>query len=158
MLQTQGCFTTVCNNLGMPLHNTWPHSRLGAHGPCFWVGCKLAAVAGAVLQGHVNQRPGNQKIASHSCRASPFSQHAQFVKRQYSQQTRPYIPPKSLRFYWLRYRPFVSSCSYPSMAPLILHNVPDEELYVGDDGIQRPYAMVFPQCVSSNARNNYRYV
>ncbi|KAG7291615.1 Nucleoporin nup53 [Staphylotrichum longicolle] len=31
------------------------------------------------------------------------------------------------------------------MAPLILHNVPDEELYVGDDGIQRPYAMVFPQ-------------
>ncbi|KAL2136399.1 hypothetical protein VTI74DRAFT_3833 [Chaetomium olivicolor] len=31
------------------------------------------------------------------------------------------------------------------MAPLILHNVPDEELYVGDDGVQRPYAMVFPQ-------------
>ncbi|KAJ4298522.1 hypothetical protein N0V88_003552 [Collariella sp. IMI 366227] len=31
------------------------------------------------------------------------------------------------------------------MAPLILHNVPEEELYVGDDGIQRPYAMVFPQ-------------
>ncbi|CAI4211074.1 unnamed protein product [Parascedosporium putredinis] len=31
------------------------------------------------------------------------------------------------------------------MAPLILHNVPDDELYVGDDGIQRPYAMVFPQ-------------
>ncbi|KAK3941943.1 hypothetical protein QBC46DRAFT_381325 [Diplogelasinospora grovesii] len=31
------------------------------------------------------------------------------------------------------------------MAPLILHNVPDDELYVGDDGITRPYAMVFPQ-------------
>lgn len=31
------------------------------------------------------------------------------------------------------------------MAPLILHNVPDDELYVGDDGIKRPYAMVFPQ-------------
>ncbi|KAJ9155143.1 Nucleoporin NUP53 [Pleurostoma richardsiae] len=31
------------------------------------------------------------------------------------------------------------------MAPLILHNVPDDELYIGDDGIQRPYAMVFPQ-------------
>ncbi|RKU43604.1 hypothetical protein DL546_000048 [Coniochaeta pulveracea] len=30
------------------------------------------------------------------------------------------------------------------MAPLILHNVPDDELYVGDDGVQRPYAMVFP--------------
>ncbi|TVY27021.1 Nucleoporin [Lachnellula hyalina] len=30
------------------------------------------------------------------------------------------------------------------MPPLILHNVPDEELYVGDDGIQRPYAMLFP--------------
>ena len=36
------------------------------------------------------------------------------------------------------------------MAPLILHNVPDDELYVGDDGIQRPYAMVFPQYVSPN--------
>ena len=35
------------------------------------------------------------------------------------------------------------------MAPLILHNVPDEELYVGDDGIRRPYAMVFPQSVST---------
>lgn len=37
------------------------------------------------------------------------------------------------------------------MAPLILHNVPDEELYVGDDGIQRPYAMVFPQLVPAYA-------
>ncbi|KAI1411366.1 hypothetical protein F5Y13DRAFT_57340 [Hypoxylon sp. FL1857] len=27
------------------------------------------------------------------------------------------------------------------MRPLILHNVPDEELYTGDDGVQRPYAM-----------------
>src|SRR5262249_1161346 len=37
--------------------------------------------------------------------------------------------------------------SYPFlhiMAPLILHNVPDDELYVGEDGVQRPYAMVFP--------------
>lgn len=32
--------------------------------------------------------------------------------------------------------------------PLILHNVPDDELYVGDDGVQRPYAMVFGQYVS----------
>ncbi|TDZ61719.1 Nucleoporin NUP53 [Colletotrichum trifolii] len=31
------------------------------------------------------------------------------------------------------------------MAPLILHNVPDEELYIGDDGIKRPYAMIYPQ-------------
>ncbi|KAK4452914.1 hypothetical protein QBC34DRAFT_397349 [Podospora aff. communis PSN243] len=31
------------------------------------------------------------------------------------------------------------------MAPLILHNVPDDELYVGDDGIRRPYAVMFPQ-------------
>jgi len=30
------------------------------------------------------------------------------------------------------------------MPPLVLHGVPDEELYVGSDGIQRPYAMVFP--------------
>ncbi|KAK7734750.1 hypothetical protein SLS53_007856 [Cytospora paraplurivora] len=30
------------------------------------------------------------------------------------------------------------------MAPLILHNVPDEELYIGEDGIQRPYAMIYP--------------
>ncbi|KAL1882096.1 hypothetical protein VTK73DRAFT_2505 [Phialemonium thermophilum] len=37
------------------------------------------------------------------------------------------------------------------MAPLILHNVPDEELYVGDDGVQRPYAMVFPQQDSHQA-------
>ncbi|KOS20788.1 hypothetical protein ESCO_004128 [Escovopsis weberi] len=29
------------------------------------------------------------------------------------------------------------------MAPLILHNVPDDECYVGDDGIRRPYAMIF---------------
>ncbi|KAI1366643.1 hypothetical protein F5Y08DRAFT_300652 [Xylaria arbuscula] len=31
------------------------------------------------------------------------------------------------------------------MPPLILHNVPDEELYTGEDGIQRPYAMVWPE-------------
>ncbi|KAG5938419.1 hypothetical protein E4U53_008018 [Claviceps sorghi] len=31
------------------------------------------------------------------------------------------------------------------MAPLILHNVPDDECYVGDDGIKRPYAMYFNQ-------------
>ncbi|KAK2591932.1 hypothetical protein QQS21_010374 [Conoideocrella luteorostrata] len=31
------------------------------------------------------------------------------------------------------------------MAPLILHNVPDEECYVGDDGVKRPYAMYFNQ-------------
>lgn len=30
------------------------------------------------------------------------------------------------------------------MPPLILHNVPDEELYTGEDGIQRPYAMIWP--------------
>lgn len=33
------------------------------------------------------------------------------------------------------------------MAPLILHNVPDDELYVGDDGVKRPYAMIFNQYV-----------
>ncbi|PKS09437.1 hypothetical protein jhhlp_004052 [Lomentospora prolificans] len=38
------------------------------------------------------------------------------------------------------------------MAPLILHNVPDDELYVGDDGIQRPYAMVFPQYAGTRHR------
>ncbi|PFH58864.1 hypothetical protein XA68_13112 [Ophiocordyceps unilateralis] len=31
------------------------------------------------------------------------------------------------------------------MAPLILHNVPDEECYVGEDGIKRPYAIYFNQ-------------
>ncbi|PHH80440.1 hypothetical protein CDD82_1739 [Ophiocordyceps australis] len=31
------------------------------------------------------------------------------------------------------------------MAPLILHNVPDDECYVGEDGLKRPYAMIFPQ-------------
>lgn len=33
------------------------------------------------------------------------------------------------------------------MAPLILHNVPDDELYIGDDGVKRPYAMLFSQLV-----------
>lgn len=32
--------------------------------------------------------------------------------------------------------------------PLILHNVPDEERYVGDDGLTRPYAMIFGQYVA----------
>ncbi|CAJ2504551.1 Uu.00g119450.m01.CDS01 [Anthostomella pinea] len=31
------------------------------------------------------------------------------------------------------------------MRPIILHNVPDEELYTGDDGVQRPYAVVWPE-------------
>ncbi|KAI1150329.1 hypothetical protein F4825DRAFT_427121 [Nemania diffusa] len=31
------------------------------------------------------------------------------------------------------------------MPPLILHNVPDEELYTGEDGIRRPYAMIWPE-------------
>lgn len=35
------------------------------------------------------------------------------------------------------------------MAPLILHNVPDEERYIGDDGVVRPYAMIYPQFVLS---------
>ncbi|KAB8295065.1 hypothetical protein EYC80_007004 [Monilinia laxa] len=30
------------------------------------------------------------------------------------------------------------------MPPLILHNVPDEECYIGEDGVKRPYAMLFP--------------
>ncbi|KAJ6446960.1 Nup53p-like protein [Purpureocillium lavendulum] len=37
------------------------------------------------------------------------------------------------------------------MAPLILHNVPDDECYVGDDGVKRPYAMIFNQCVAPGA-------
>lgn len=40
-----------------------------------------------------------------------------------------------------------------SMPPLILHNVPDEELYVGEDGIQRPYAMVFSAEPQHNTRS-----
>ncbi|KAH7126263.1 hypothetical protein B0J13DRAFT_588767 [Dactylonectria estremocensis] len=41
------------------------------------------------------------------------------------------------------------------MAPLILHNVPDDECYVGDDGVKRPYAMYFNQqdAPSGNARS-----
>ncbi|KAH7037146.1 uncharacterized protein B0I36DRAFT_358890 [Microdochium trichocladiopsis] len=38
------------------------------------------------------------------------------------------------------------------MRPLILHNVPDEELYTGEDGVQRPYAMIFPEAQPSVAR------
>lgn len=37
-----------------------------------------------------------------------------------------------------------SLSSSVAMAPLILHNVPDEECYVGEDGIKRPYAMIYP--------------
>lgn len=37
----------------------------------------------------------------------------------------------------------------PIMAPLILHNVPDDECYIGDDGIKRPYAMYFNQYVQN---------
>lgn len=36
------------------------------------------------------------------------------------------------------------------MRPLILHNVPDEELYTGDDGVQRPYAMLWPEYVTDS--------
>jgi hypothetical protein len=43
------------------------------------------------------------------------------------------------------------------MPPLILHNVPDDELYVGEDGIQRPYAMVFPGYVCSQFHLMLRY-
>ncbi|KJR89509.1 uncharacterized protein SPSK_06767 [Sporothrix schenckii 1099-18] len=28
------------------------------------------------------------------------------------------------------------------MAPLVLHNVPDDELYIGADGVTRPFAVV----------------
>ncbi|KAK3393045.1 hypothetical protein B0H63DRAFT_457234 [Podospora didyma] len=38
------------------------------------------------------------------------------------------------------------------MAPLILHNVPDDELYIGDDGVKRPYAMVFPHQDGASGR------
>lgn len=33
------------------------------------------------------------------------------------------------------------------MAPLIHHNVPDDECYIGEDGIKRPYAIIFNPCV-----------
>lgn len=38
----------------------------------------------------------------------------------------------------------VTSKYLATMPPLILHNVPDDELYVGEDGVTRPYAMLFP--------------
>lgn len=39
----------------------------------------------------------------------------------------------------------MGSVQQHNMAPLILHNVPDEEQYIGEDGVQRPYAMIWPQ-------------
>ncbi|CEJ90843.1 hypothetical protein VHEMI06597 [[Torrubiella] hemipterigena] len=39
------------------------------------------------------------------------------------------------------------------MAPLILHNVPDDECYVGDDGVKRPYAMIFNQNDGGSTRS-----
>ncbi|KAM0252349.1 hypothetical protein ACHAQJ_007787 [Trichoderma viride] len=40
------------------------------------------------------------------------------------------------------------------MAPLILHNVPDEECYVGEDGIKRPYAMIYPHEGTTRTRRS----
>ncbi|KAI1007848.1 Nucleoporin [Podosphaera aphanis] len=37
------------------------------------------------------------------------------------------------------------------MAPLILHSVPEDELYVGEDGIRRPYALLFPGIDGNNS-------
>lgn len=41
------------------------------------------------------------------------------------------------------------------MAPLILHNVPDDECYVGDDGVRRPYAMIFNQYCHPSAHPDH---
>ncbi len=44
------------------------------------------------------------------------------------------------------------------MAPLVLHNVPDDELYVGKDGVTRPFAVVgaadeyVPMCIGRRFR------
>ncbi|KAH9884000.1 hypothetical protein F4778DRAFT_764362 [Xylariomycetidae sp. FL2044] len=40
------------------------------------------------------------------------------------------------------------------MPPLIVHNVPEDELYTGEDGIQRPYAMFWPE--GDRQRNTLR--
>ncbi|UKZ82505.1 hypothetical protein TrVFT333_010294 [Trichoderma virens FT-333] len=40
------------------------------------------------------------------------------------------------------------------MAPLILHNVPDDECYVGEDGIKRPYAMIYPHEGTTRTRRS----
>lgn len=42
-----------------------------------------------------------------------------------------------------------------AMRPLILHNVPDDELYTGEDGIQRPYAMIFPEYASPMTQSRW---
>ena len=44
------------------------------------------------------------------------------------------------------------------MAPLILHNVPDDECYIGEDGVKRPYAMIFNQYGSINTTPVHRRV
>lgn len=80
-LQGCGCILTVA---WFNMQLSW--MRLG---PTF-VACASAAVfpvAGADLQGHVNQSQ-SQKTASHLGRQAQ-SQDAQFAKRRYSQQTCP---------------------------------------------------------------------
>jgi hypothetical protein len=113
-------------------------TRSGHCGPCFLdqLRCCWADLHGCTRQLE------NQKIASHSC---PTLNHAQFAKHQYSQH--PALHSRRATSVPLAaYFPCLP-LQLPNMAPLILHNVPDEELYVGDDGIQRPYAMVFPQYI-----------
>lgn len=66
------------------------------------------------------------------------------------QQLKGYINRcrRPFSFHHLKPRPNTINllCVFSNM-PLILHNVPDEELYVGEDGVQRPYAMLYPRYV-----------
>ena len=39
--------------------------------------------------------------------------------------------------------PKVTLKSIPTMPPFAIHGVPEDELYVGNDGVQRPYGMQY---------------
>lgn len=43
-----------------------------------------------------------------------------------------------------------------TMAPLILHNVPEDERYIGEDGVRRPYAVLFPVYAMQKHPNSAR--
>ena len=59
-----------------------------------------------------------------------------------ARSTSPFSPSTPSASISLRQSPSVSPPASATMAPLVLHNVPDDELYTGADGIKRPFAVV----------------
>ena len=128
--------------------STWPKLLLFC---CCWA--RFACSSSKPAKPAASQREAEKlKTASHS---GPTLKYTRFIQRPpvLTITTCPALHSgpitRALSIHWLQSRPCLpfQQLDSSNMAPLILHNVPDEERYVGDDGIQRPYAMVFPQYV-----------